>query len=310
MWPLKHAHLGFTAELGPEALMVRVGAVESLTATELMTLAQRFNRYGAAVLVPERSTGARQEIQSLGKHFGAVVGHDRADSTGIIPIDGSLNVPGYLGSLPLAHPLHTDGAFARFPEKVMTLQCIVQATEGGLSMLASAKAALDYLLNLDPRLVEPLFRADAMTISRNAASCTRPVLRWLDGRLSMVYRWDDTAITRLHPAAEAGFRALSRFLADPANVLTFSLQPHWILVVDNTAVVHGRTAFPPGVSRIMNRLNFAGPTDSTSLFELGFMPEPEMLSRVRGWAHHDVPVPGPLRPGLGMPDYRELSAFV
>ena len=65
----------------------------------------------------------------------------------------------------------------------------------------------------------------------------------------------------------------------------FRLQPGQVLIGDNTAVVHGRTSFPPDELREMRRLNFDGTGPLCVRMGFGFVPqEPltaDFVSRAR-----------------------------
>ena len=78
---------------------------------------------------------------------------------------------GYLGSTPLEHKLHTDGAFLDTPEQLCSLQC-AQRPGGRETLLASAGLAFERLRRRMPTKHLGLLRGDALTIVRKHQSST------------------------------------------------------------------------------------------------------------------------------------------
>ncbi|WP_436599058.1 TauD/TfdA family dioxygenase [Pseudomonas aeruginosa] len=178
---------------------------------------------------------------------------------------------GYLGSTPLEHKLHTDGAFLDTPEQLCSLQCVRNAREGGETLLASAGLAFERLRRRMPTKHLGLLRGDALTIVRKHQSSTQPVFRLNGEALGIKFRQNDGAAEVVeHPVAVEAFAELVAALEDPACQLRIKLEPGEILVLDNTAVLHGRTAFCANELREMRRLNFDGHGRLRAELELGF----------------------------------------
>ncbi|HCF0007577.1 TPA: TauD/TfdA family dioxygenase [Pseudomonas aeruginosa] len=195
----------------------------------------------------------------------------RADADGIVPISNARYVSGYLGSTPLEHKLHTDGAFLDTPEQLCSLQCVRNAREGGETLLASAGLAFERLRRRMPTKHLGLLRGDALTIVRKHQSSTQPVFRLNGEALGIKFRQNDGAAEVVeHPVAVEAFAELVAALEDPACQLRIKLEPGEILVLDNTAVLHGRTAFCANELREMRRLNFDGHGRLRAELELGF----------------------------------------
>jgi alpha-ketoglutarate-dependent taurine dioxygenase len=271
--------IGFGAELDASKLLVHVDDTEHFDEKTFEPVAERFNKYGVAVLVCKDRSEPRINSVALKQYFGNVILHDRADEDGIVPIDPSDPIPGYLGSTCAEHPPHTDGAFSLEPEQILTLQCVVATTDGGLTQLISGDSAYDYMARNHAKLLPALFRPDAMSIQRTGIRCLRPVFNWVGGRVQMVYREDDVASTIIHPEAVEAFSVLRDFVTDPENIVEFRLQPNWIVVLDNLRLLHGRTSFPTSQPRRMNRLNFDGTGPFGRYLSFGIVPEYSELSQ-------------------------------
>ncbi|MEM8951267.1 MAG: TauD/TfdA family dioxygenase [Pseudomonadota bacterium] len=249
-----------------------VFAVPSGAAIEDRTLGKivdAYNTYGFFILSCPPRPDPKENLLAISPFLGRVVPHNRSDHYGILAVNAKDNVPGFIDSTSEAHPPHTDGSFKDEPERVIALQCVVPAAKGGTSVLGSGKLAHDVVAAADPEALRPLYDDDAMSIQRNDQTSIKPVFRRQGERLSLCYRMDQTAATGIKPEARAGFEHLKTVI--DANLLRFDLAPHQILVIDNSALVHGREAFPSGIDRHYHRLNF----DGFGILELahGFIPE-------------------------------------
>ncbi|MFB9364695.1 TauD/TfdA family dioxygenase [Kitasatospora albolonga] len=148
--------------------------------------------------------------------------------------------------------LHTDRAMYPGPPRLLGLLCVRPAASGGESLLVSGHAVHDALLASRPRALAPLY-ADFHFGDGPDFARTYPVFRRRDGRLDVQYNryW----IGRGHaerglPLTGAQLSALDAFeevLAEPGLALRVPLRRGDLLLVDNMAVLHGRTAFtdPP-----------------------------------------------------------------
>ena len=118
----------FDATLDLERVKVSVRTLVKLSRQEQSAIIRTLNEFGFLLLRSEQGED-RQELRAQG-----VVRprpHPRADADGIVPISNARYVSGYLGSTPLEHKLHTDGAFLDTPEQLCSLQCVRNAREGG-----------------------------------------------------------------------------------------------------------------------------------------------------------------------------------
>lgn len=163
-------------------------------------------------------------------------------------------------------PMHTDGG------DVLTLICVRPAAVGGHSLLASARTAYDYLEANHPASLHELEKP--WTFSRKG----RPGPRTFEKRIFEVLPsgWvhcfhipgtaRSTPMVTGIPLSSAAARALDdldRTLDMPEHVLEVQLEAGDVLIADNRAVLHARTAY----------------TDS---------PDPDQRRRlIRGWTTVD-----------------------
>jgi alpha-ketoglutarate-dependent taurine dioxygenase len=253
--------------------VIGVPSVRGMSLVHLRAMVDAFNRYGFVILECEDQTDGRDDLLALKWYLGNAAPHPRADEDGVVPISNARTVAGFLGSSSRAHLPHTDGAFRDVPEKITTLQCVVQPAVPGLSVLCSAKAAYDHLATMFPDRLHLLEREDALTVTRTTQSSTQGVFR-TDGHAYFIkFRMSDGAAEVVpHPEVREMFEELCRFFRAKENRLVFALRPGQILIGDNTAIVHGRTPFPSEEVREMRRLNFDGSGPLCVRMGFGFVP--------------------------------------
>ncbi|MFJ8039851.1 TauD/TfdA family dioxygenase [Kitasatospora sp. NPDC096147] len=160
--------------------------------------------------------------------------------------------------------LHTDRAMHPGPPRLLGLLCVRPAASGGESVLVSGHAVHDALLGTRPEVLPDLYRdfhfGDEPDLERRY-----PVFRRRGGRLDVQYnrywigRGQRERGQPLTAGQLAGLDAFEEVLADPGLALRVRLRRGDLLVLDNAAVLHGRTAFgdPPGaeaVGRCMARI--------------------------------------------------------
>lgn len=204
-----------------------------------------FNRFGFVLL---RGQDAREPTRSMLRWqavFGAIWRHDRSDPTGlalVTPRSGRSDFgPAYLGVSSLEHPPHTDGAYHGDPPQIVMLYCERPAALGGESLLVSGKRLYQSMAS-HPRELRALHAPDALTIIRGGQSTTTAVFPAQD-RQRIVFRTDSAAALVPSLAARVACERLRKAALQPANQLRFTMQTGDLLVIDNTAVLHGRTAF-------------------------------------------------------------------
>ena len=159
--------------------------------------------------------------------------------------------------------LHTDRAMYPGPPRLLGLLCIRPAPDGGESVLVSGHAVHNRLLESRPRVLSELYR-DFHFGHEPGFERTYPVFRPSAGRVQVHYnRYWITRGQQEHgaPLTTARLAALDAFdevLADPRMALRIRLRRGDLLLLDNTAILHGRTSFldppPPQPGRCLARI--------------------------------------------------------
>ncbi|MEU7167138.1 TauD/TfdA family dioxygenase [Streptomyces morookaense] len=168
-----------------------------------------------------------------------------------------------LGKTDLALGLHTDRTPAPRPPGVLGLLCVRQAAQGGDTLLASGHTVHNRLLGDHPWALPRLCR-DFHFGRGPGFDRRRPVFQRHGAGLRVHYnrrgieRAHHEAGAPLTPDERAALDAVDRILSDPRTVLRIPLQPGDLLWLDNTVVLHGRTAFTdapePGARRCLVRV--------------------------------------------------------
>jgi alpha-ketoglutarate-dependent taurine dioxygenase len=250
-----------------------VDSVAALRSSEVDRFRSIFLKYGFALIQEPPGQQDVESLLSLKALFGSVHVHDRAAPDGIARIEFNSTLRDYLGCSNAEHPPHTDGTFDSSPPRIVCLQCIRNAEEGGHSILLCGSSILDHLIAHNRQNLKPLFDHDALTVERKGQTFTGPVFSRRDGNYSVRFRSDSSAALRVKSSANIGFESMKTFVLNPSNQLRFHLKPGQTMVLDNSTVLHGRTAFQLPSSRCLNRLNFDGNTQFCQTLNLGFMPD-------------------------------------
>lgn len=148
----------------------------------------------------------------------------------------------------LTLPPHMDRGEGPTPPHVLALLCVRPAAEGGASLLAAGATVHNRLLAEDPAALRELY--GDFRFGRGAGfDRVRPVFRRDDDTLGVHYnrywidRGQDETGTPHPPARRHALDSMDRLLADPGTVLRLSLRRGDLLLVNNDAVLHGRTPF-------------------------------------------------------------------
>jgi hypothetical protein len=164
---------------------------------------------------------------------------------------------------------HTDST------DVVGLLCLDTAAEGGDSLLVSAGAVYNEMLDRDPDLAAALFEPIATDRRGEVPEGHRPwfeipVLNWFDGNLTVLYqrqyiesvaRFDDAP--RPTPRQLAALDLFDAICNDARFFLAMELRPGDMQFVYNHALLHDRTAFVdrPEAPRHLLRLWLSMPAD-------------------------------------------------
>jgi len=238
----------------------------SLSDDEAFAIYRRMTEEGWIVVESPENADLDEALLSMQAIFGGVVFHPYSREEGVVVIDNLYRPPRAM--LP-----HTDGTYYPQPPALMCLQCIIAATTGGASTLVDGAKLYDHLASELPddlpRLFEPV-----LGVEREDHFVESPVFWRADDRLRIRFRIDETIKLTIAPAADRAVEAIRRFIEVPANQLVFTLQPRQTLIVDNTRMLHGRTAYDGREQRKMNRVHFDGRSPHGDLV-LGFLPRAE-----------------------------------
>ena len=248
----------FFSDLSLEEVTVRLHDCRAIEAHHMDRIYDTFNRYGFLVLEHALNSHRRQQFLSLTRLFGDPVIHNRSASDGIVTVAVANNNDGYLSASHEAHALHTDGTFQAVPPVVMGLQCERPALKGGLTALLSGKALFNWLRKIDPTALAALFEPDVLTVERDNQRHTRPVLHRIDNVIHMSFRDDSTVSFSSQIGVQRAIHLIRQYFLQAHNLKVFKLLSNQILLVDNSAILHGRTSFGKEEKRRLHRLNFDG----------------------------------------------------
>lgn len=164
---------------------------------------------------------------------------------------------------------HTDSA------DVVGLLCLHEAAEGGDSMLVSAAAIYNEMLQRDVGLAHTLFEPVATDRRGEVPPGADPfflipVLNWYDDALTVIYQRQYIesasrfeAAPRLTGRQRAALDLFDEIANDPSMHLTMRLRPGDIQFVHNHSLLHDRTGFvdDPAAPRHLLRLWLSIPGD-------------------------------------------------
>jgi gamma-butyrobetaine dioxygenase len=149
---------------------------------------------------------------------------------------------------------HTDNPYRDPVPTLQLLMCLENTVEGGLSTVVDGFRIAERLRDESPDLFEALTTFPARFEYAGEVgvrlSSRRPVIELApDGRLQAV-RFNNrsaAAVTDVPfddmPRWYAALRRFAEILEDPAMAVSFRLAPGELFIVDNTRVLHARTAF-------------------------------------------------------------------
>jgi alpha-ketoglutarate-dependent taurine dioxygenase len=221
-----------------------------------------FNKYGVCVLQCSEFPPDALELKEI---FGETVPHELADEEGRVTIDPSADrASSNVKATDAEHRLHTDEAYSDRPGRILTLACEIASPSGGENVVVSVKAMYQAAAAvLDPAGIHALFSNDALTIGRTLPGSTNYAEskiaifnQLMDGRAGARWRSRDSYLKDILEGARPGFEFLEKFVEEEVNRLIVKLAPGQVLIMDNTAVLHGRLPFPQGERRRMVRINY------------------------------------------------------
>lgn len=252
-----------------EAILLKIPSSKNILEHK-KEIVDKFNHFGALVVEFQSNEDSRAQLLCFKDIFGNTISHDRADEDMIAEIAVSDNFQGYLGTSNVEHPFHTDGSYDEIPPYVVALRCDIAAQNGGITKLASGKAIYEELLMQDKAFINALFAPNALHVERAGKKSSQPVFRYENNRILIRYRSDETSIFLENQDTQKAILIIKNFLEKESNYMMFTLKEKQVLIVDNTRVLHARTAFLKNEPRKMHRLFFNGTTSSTTELTFGF----------------------------------------
>ncbi len=278
------------ATVDPQNLIIEVGRISQMDRVQRAKMYELFNRVGVVIMqhAPVSEDDPVEELIDLGKMYGKSVAHDRADARGLVVV---AEIPGKGASI-APTLMHTAGTFTPWKDvpKTVLLQCVKQSPVGGQSMIASGALAYQYLREKEPEALKLLSNPEVFSLKRadpgkgqpgNTGAVRKAVFdhdQLGDGRIWLSFRFDGEVKLDLFPdEAHEAYDKLFCFMNRSENQIDFKLQPNQIMICDNTAVGHARTAYQVGSGRKLNRLQLHGGIGDCIF---GF-PVPEAFSKLR-----------------------------
>jgi gamma-butyrobetaine dioxygenase len=184
------------------------------------------------------------------------LGHVRETSCGRLFDIRIVAAPANLAFTSLPIPPHTDNPYRDPVPTLQLLHCLHSAADGGDPAVADGFRAAATLRQEDPGAFAVLARTlvtFAYTDAITSLHATRPLIG-LDpcGRIREI-RFSSRSLqpVRLPPAEAAAFydayRAFAAVITRPGMQVTFRLESGDCLILDNTRILHARTAFTGGV---------------------------------------------------------------
>ena len=235
-----------------------------------------YNTYGLCVLSCDTSETC--DLRELKDLFGSIVPHEFADSDGRVFLDPQAErASNNVRDTEAEHQVHTDETYTDAFGKVITLQCDIAADEGGESVVISAKMMHDMAKqHLSEREMAAL-RAPCLSVGRALPGskvhhcCTFPIFGSSGSHHSQVrYRSQDPYVSSITQEVAPGYLFCEDFVKTKDHRLLVKLQPCQVLVMDNTAVLHGRLPFSPEQRRRCIRINYYNDGTLSSQLNSGF----------------------------------------
>lgn len=249
---------------------ISLESITKLNDDQISHLVHIFNRHSFVVVTLENPISIDVELLSLSSIFGAPCHHDRSDVNGIVTVAYNTNEITYLSASSKEHLMHTDGTFMETPPLVNALWCAQPSScGGGKTGLLRASLIYQQMKTLYPVELAQLHQPDVLTVKRHTLSATHPVFQRIGNFIRMIYRNDLTASITISPDALAAFQKLNNIIHQLPKY-EFTLHANQLLIMDNTAILHSRTAFQNDGGRLLYRLDMNGQSSKKHPLRFGF----------------------------------------
>jgi alpha-ketoglutarate-dependent taurine dioxygenase len=256
---------------------LKISKVAEISDIDIQKLFEIFNKFKFVILECEELLNPQENLLALKIFLGSVKRSKRSDENGIIPVENLQNsslAKIHVSTTNTTHLMHTDGSAEVDPPKIVALQCEVPSQHGGLSQIVCAESIYEYLRKNHFQELQVLFK-NPLTITRVDQTAARAIFVEQEGTISITFRTirtDDISI-EIPSQIEKIYKIINNYVNDPKNQMVFKLKAHQILILDNTGVLHGRTAFPENEFRKLNKLWFDGVSEYSHYLQLGFVPK-------------------------------------
>lgn len=215
---------------------------------------------GYCIIKPWDNTAGT--LKYIAEQIGEIQFHIRSDETGIVGDQESIDSgwknyqDEYQGVTAKEFLPHTDGSFidgyyldkssliSVTPPRIMLLQCVKQAEEGGVNYVLDSKRILMDILKNDTGLARVLLKPGCISFIRdNLQSLHYPVYeRQKDKSFHLRFRYDFATYS-----PEWSLNAIHilhhEYHMNKKYQINVELKPSEILIVDNFRMLHARTAF-------------------------------------------------------------------
>lgn len=201
-------------------------------------------------------------LVKIASHFGNAQSHIRANNFGVTGTSQSQDISWKNHPLEyqaikadVFHP-HTDGSFIGGitmkdgkaitvrPPKMMFLQCVKSAGNGGENILLDAKLIHTDLVRDNPDVAKILSTAGCVHFSRDDLMATARSIFEIDlkGKCRIRYRYDEKMLCSDWSLDAVRFFH-KNYISNPKYQIIVPLKERQILVLDNFRVLHGRRPF-------------------------------------------------------------------
>lgn len=158
----------------------------------------------------------------------------------------------------LSQPLHTDEGYTNSYPQYASLLCENSSQSGGISTLLDFfQFSPKLILKFNNRLKE-LASPLAVTVNSIARVETKPLL--LPSEDPQKLRVSYCATLKEMECSETVFTIfdyITRYIHDPKNQIRLKLKEKQLLIMDNSRILHGRTAFNLNDNRLLYRFWFS-----------------------------------------------------
>jgi alpha-ketoglutarate-dependent taurine dioxygenase len=256
-------------------LTLEIDEVGEMSELEQKKFFELLNLFKFVILECNSSISPEKNILSLTDFLGSIKYHQNSNKDGIVPVTYSPGSPVSLVTTNEMAPMHTDGSFEIEPPKLVALQCEVPAKIGGISQIVYAQSVYEYLAETYPEELQNLFNVESFFVKLSDRKASHYIFKKLEeNKISMIFRSEAGGATlEISPKVQNIFQAIKDYVNNPKNQLMFKLKANQILVLDNTSVLHGRTAFSKDEVRKLNKLWFDGKSKYTEHLQFGFIPK-------------------------------------